>query len=716
MRMAPSLPPQSTAPLPEPASAFDWKQIFHVLLERKWLIILCIILALAGGIYYAMDAEERYAAFAVIQVDLQADRIMEIEEVKSPDLSSEQVINTMIQTMTSGAARRRIVAKYKLVENPDFFPPQADPYNEGDAVQLLGESISVNLRGETRLIDITARHANPKIAVLIADALVEDFIENSFRQRADAAAEATKFLEKEAKRLQADLTASEQAVYDFRKDNDAMSLEERQDIVSRQLMDANAKLTNARNDRLTLGADKEKAKKLAGFPDELVQLPSIAESPRVINLRSALAAKESEVQVLSTRYGRKHPEMITAKSGLENLRQEYSQAVLEAASQLDDRFESARQLENEFSQALKDQEEKQLAINELTIKYNILTRELEADRALYESVIARMREVGLTKDIGKSPIHIVESAWATSSPVEPDRKKIIMASAMAGIVAGVGLALGLAMLDSSFKTVDQTESVLNLPVFCAIPQTGRKTKLKEAGLAMLHQPNGIVAESIRSLRASLGLLGKAEDRRTFLFTSALSGEGKSFSAANYAISLAQQGLSTLLVDADLRRPTLSNIFFGDEGRKGLTEILIGRGTLDLAQKTRVPNLSIISAGGLSPNPAELLSGSGFPNVLEEAVKRYDRIVIDSAPLIPVSDTLLLAPHVQSICLVVRAASTSRRVVLRACRALKDIACKPAGVIFNCVPQSSHGFYYSYTPKTSYGREGIYSPSPSESEA
>lgn len=700
------LPPDSAV---EPASTFDWKQIFHILRERLWLILLCLILALAGGYYHALHAPERYAAFAVVEVALARDRILEIEEVKSQDLSSEQVVNTMIQTMNSGVARRRIAKKYNLAENPEFLPPREEgPYDLGEAVQVLGECISVNLRTGTRLIDITARHSNPKIATLIADAVVEDFIESSLRQRADASALANNFLMKEAARLQEKVTASEQAVYDFRKENDAISLEEKQDILSRQLMDASAKLTVAKSDRLALGADIAKAKELAALPEELVQLPTIAESPRVVGLRSQLGTKVNEFRVTTTRYGPKHPVYLTIESELEALQNEFNEAVLEAASQLDERFAASQKLEAEFRQALEEQESKQLALNELTIRYNILTRELEADRALYDSVITRMREVGLTKGMEESPIQLVEAAWATSAPVEPDFKKILLASTLAGLVLGVGLALGLAMLDASFKTVDQAETVLNLPVLCAIPQTGRKTRLKEAGLAILNQPNGIVAESVRSLRASLALLGKSEDRRTFLFTSALSGEGKSFSAANYAISLAQQGLSTLLIDADLRQPTMSTIFFGTEEQRGLTAILVGRGTLELAQKTEVSGLSVLSAGRLAPNPAELLSGSKFPDLLKEAISRYDRVVIDSAPLIPVSDTLLLAPHVQSICLVVRAASTARRVVLRSCRALRDIGCKPVGVIFNCVPQNSHGFYYSYTPKAAYGRAGIYS--------
>jgi capsular exopolysaccharide synthesis family protein len=261
-----------------------------------------------------------------------------------------------------------------------------------------------------------------------------------------------------------------------------------------------------------------------------------------------------------------------------------------------------------------------------------------------------------------------------------------------GLAAGLGLSFGLNAIDSSFKTVDKTEKILGVPILGAVPRNAGDTAM------VFDDSTSAAAEAFRSLRTSLSLMGKADQRKVTLFTSAVPAEGKSFCAINHAISLAQQGLRTLLIDADLRRPSVADTLLGGAITLGLSDLLAGQAAFGQAiQPAKEEHLFVLPAGSRAPNPAELLSRSDFGALIAEAAKKYDRIVIDTAPVNAVSDTLLLVEHAHSVCLVVRAGSTSRKAVLRACAALTSAGHSPVGAILNWVTsRNGVGYYYHYS--------------------
>ena len=271
---------------------------------------------------------------------------------------------------------------------------------------------------------------------------------------------------------------------------------------------------------------------------------------------------------------------------------------------------------------------------------------------------------------------------------------------------GLGATLGLNAMDSSLKTVDRAEKLIGLPAVGAVP----KSKLVSSGdtLACLHEPHGAVAEAFRTLRTAMSLLGRGADRKTFLFTSAIPGEGKSFCSINFAISLAQQGLRTLLIDADLRLPTIAKKLFDEKPHPGTSDVIAGQVAFDevLRKVDGIENFSVMTAGNRAPNPAELLSGGGFADLIKQASLKFDRIVIDSAPVNAVADTLLLVRSVQSVCMVVHASKTPRKAVARACQKLIEGGSRPVGQILNHLPtHGGVGYYYHYSAGE-YGK-GVY---------
>jgi len=316
---------------------------------------------------------------------------------------------------------------------------------------------------------------------------------------------------------------------------------------------------------------------------------------------------------------------------------------------------------------------------------------------------------------------------------------------MLGLLAGLALGLGFVyitdLFDRSIKTVDQAETTLHLPVLAAIPEIGKEDSVTELNpevppgsdcyRLVAEAPEGPAAESFRNLRASLSLLGPETERKVFLFTSAVPNEGKSFSSANYSLALAQQGYRVLLIDGDLRRPSLQKIFRleaildgGHNMLTGVVDCLVGAAKLETSVRTvsagRIEleanekltatggRLSILTGGRRAPNPAELLSGPSFGKLVEEAARLFDRVVIDSAPVLAVSDTLLMTPLVQTVCVVVRAGHTPRNAVQRALGMLTGAGGPPAGVLLNRLPRSRGTGYYYYYASPGYGKgEGAY---------
>ena len=302
-------------------------------------------------------------------------------------------------------------------------------------------------------------------------------------------------------------------------------------------------------------------------------------------------------------------------------------------------------------------------------------------------------------------VRIVEPATVPDKPIKPRVMFVTAAALFGGLLLGLGVCFALHAMDSSLKTVDRAELYLGMPVIAAVP-IGPKVS-SSSTLPLLSEPHGLVAESFRTLRTSLSLLGRRSERQTFIFTSAVPGEGKSFCSSNYAVSLAQQGLRTLLIDADLRLPTIGKMFFEGKPRKGLSDCLAGQAPTDQCiEGADVENLSVMTAGNRPPNPAELLSGSSFGELMKELSSKFDDIVIDSPPVHAVSDTLLLVKYAQSVCLVVHAGKTPAKAVLRATAKLVEAGAKPVGFILNRLPRRSGGGYYYHYSAGQYG-EGVY---------
>lgn len=344
-----------------------------------------------------------------------------------------------------------------------------------------------------------------------------------------------------------------------------------------------------------------------------------------------------------------------------------------------------------------------LELSRVAIPYGALQREATADRALFESVLTRVKETKVTEEIEKSNIRIISEPVPSKWPSKPRRLRTLAAAIAAGIVLGFVALVLIHAFDTSLRSVDQAEKTLDLPSLAAVPEA--KGKVRHSPLVLVDHPAGREAESFRCLRTSLSLRPGGAPR-SILFTSAVPAEGKSYCSANYAVSLAQQGLTTLLIDADLRRPGLGNLFPKLKDAAGLSEVLSDKSKFhEACHETGVFKLSLMPAGAKIGTPAELLSSAAFRELLETALSKYDRVVLDTAPINAVSDTLLLGKAVDAVAFVVRSRKTPARALNRALHLLEKAEALPAGFILNRLPSRLANYYYY--DEGSYSSAGVY---------
>ena len=698
------------------AGILDFNRLRQMVLRRWWLPVLGTLLAIGAGVYYLSKTPKMYLGVAVVQVEQEPQEMMKFQDAdRSEDFRSPDLVKTFEQVLSNGSLLLDLVRVNKLDHDPNFAPlrPDNNPYSDSELIERMSSKVSVEVRRGTRLIDIRVEDRDPQQACRLARSLVDEYFKQELQQKLEFTRQASNFLAVEEQRLMANLEKSEQDLARYRGEHQAVSLEEKQNIVVEKLRELNAKVTEAKGKRLALEADIARINKQTGEnPGELLQLASVAEVPAVADLRRQINDKEGEFAAIKERYMYKHSKYIEAQSSLQKLKSALDTEVVNAASVISRSYQSARETETKLEDALHEQERLALNLDETAIPYNALLRQAQTNRTLYESVLTRMKETKLGPEAKASNLRVVQTPTVPYHPFKPSRLKILAVSALVGGFVGTALIFLLELTSHTFDTVDQAEGLLGLALLAAIPELKRK-KREGTAVVLIAPEDTPQREAFRTLRTTLSTSLKGKETRSYLFTSAVPAEGKSFCAVNFANLLARQGCQTLFIAGDLRRVSDYSAFLKTDGMPGLSDYLASQ--IPLAQAvypTSIPNLFLCPAGNRSSEPAGLLAGDRFKELLREALTVFDRIVVDSPPINAVSDCLLMAPHVEAVCLVARARSTPVKAVLRACRALSRAGVTPTGFILNrlSIGLDSQSTFYYYG-KEYHDAERPQSPSP-----
>ncbi len=625
----------------------------------------------------------------------------------------------------------------------------------------LSTMVKANIRRGTRLIDLFVTNRDAVMAQRLAEAVGREYIRNSIERRATFSQESLRYLVEEEERLKVNLQKSEAAVAEYKaKTPDALQLGggtvstgsqtgsgagaggSRGGIVEDKLQDLNNKLTTAKSERIRLEGELTQIDAAGTDVEQLLAVPSINAAQLVNERRRSVAELEANIATLALRYKEKHPKMMSARTALHEARDSLKRAVMAQPEILRNAIAQAKATEASLQEEIQAQQGAVINLNKAAIGYQELARQAETDRSLYESVLRQIKAIDLTKDVKANAVSVAEQATISRQPVAPIPSKVITFGLLGGLAAGLAFVFGADALDRSVKTVDQAEATLGLPVLAAIPETkGTETRADAKtgkGDATKYRlvdeaPSGPIAESFRNLRAALSLLGPEADRKVFLFTSALPNEGKSFTSVNYALvsgaagtsrppcrwrpsaSEHSQGFQEGPREIRQRRaPVWSTILsaLSNSGRRFVwsAQSRPRQSARPVSAKASLPRrgqLFILAGGQRAPNPAELLSDNCFRGLTTEARSYFDRIVIDSAPILAVSDTLLMVPHVQTTCIVVRAAKTPRNAINRALTLLGATQVRPAGIVLNRLPRRRGAGYYYYYASHGYGDGEVY---------
>jgi succinoglycan biosynthesis transport protein ExoP len=688
----------------------NFQRYLFLFLRYSWLITLLTVATLGATWKWLTTQTPYYSSRGVIEVVADQEQVLgNIKGATETRVNSIDVLNTVVQSLTGNTFLLKVAKNIGLTGDvaDNSAGGQVLPDQESSLAGRLRSQLNVSLRRGTRLIDVFAEDTSPEKARKLAAAVLEEFMASLKEGQKGANANAVASLIPEIDKQKAEVKTLEEKLATFRKDHPNFTFTNRENITTMAVEQRTKEYDDAKAKRIRVADDLEALKNIKeGDEDALSRIASVMSLPEVGPLINTVNAKETDFATLKQRYMELHPAYTAAQTELNELKRKKAIALSKAADSIRKDFEDFAKAETQAEKSLEDAKKENRELMEIIVPYNDLQKQVEGAREYFTALTNRLKDIKITENVDKNPFRINENPLINLLPVRPNKTKTFLMAGLGSLLLGIGIVLLIDRLDSSIRTVDEAESEFGLPVLAAVPE-GSLKDIPQGGTVMTDAPDSPQAEAFRNLRASLALLGEESKRRIILVTSAIPAEGKTFTAMNLAASMASQGLRTLIIDADLRRPALSAAFIDEsdrrtEGYRGLSDVLSGLVEVnDAIRSTSVHGLSLIPSGRRPPNPSELLAQYELSTLLELLLKDFDRILIDSAPVNAVSDSLTLATHAHAVCLVLAFGKTPRRAFQRALNVITKTGAKIAGIIMNRMPANRGAAYYYYYYGDSY---------------
>jgi polysaccharide biosynthesis transport protein len=701
-------------------AAVDYRKHLGMVLKHRWLIAGIAAVTLALGLVYTLLQTPTYRASATIQIQRAAANISGVAGVEPVETgTSAEFYQTQYELLKSRALAERVVSSLKLAENPQLFEPppsitgtirgvilaspdaqaRSDPGRQDWALDAVMRGLSVEPVRSSTIVRISFDSANPVLAQQLANAVAENFITSSLERSFEASEHARQFLEERLLDLRLKLEDSERELVSYAKEQDILLTGSEEPLSTVNLTGANSALAAAAKRRLEreLQWRQVEAMGAAGLPLELAN-----EAIAKLRARRSQLVLEYE-EKLKTRPG--FPGMVQLRTRIEEIDQQISDEVNRIVQSLRLQYEASVQEEQLLRQQLTGLKSEVMDYQNRNIQYTILQREVDTNRSLYEGLLQRYKEIGVAGGVDSgslaSNLSIVDRARIPAAPYKPSLSRNLATALLVGLMVGGAAAFGREFLDHSYRSPDDLEEDLGLPVLGVIPLTDDVCDLKR-NFSDRRSPS---AEAWRSLRTALQFSTEAGVPRTLVVTSPLAGEGKSTAAVNLAGQFARLGLRVLLIDADLRKPTLHR-FLNCASNRGLSQYLLyGARPPEVFQVPAQPNLTLLPGGPLAPNPAELLAGPRMASLLGVAAERFDLVIVDASPVGGLADAPLLASMSSATLLVVEANKTHRRAVAAALKRLSLARAEVVGVVFNKFDTRQAGHLYGYGH--GYGDDSYY---------
>jgi capsular exopolysaccharide synthesis family protein len=755
----PGYPPSYPGGYPEPVSAGDLARdlqtYWYLFLEKLWLIGAIVFAGMALTVAYIVMSHKMYKATATVQVQSQDQSAVKLDAYRDNQTGLEQMTTivgkfqsrplfalVLFQAglISSNAATALsldpTVVSLDLLNSPSNTTASAAPSaagypgtNAAVAASILpklagsalltdvtkaemglmnsfSQRAKATLRRNTRLIDVTVTDPDPDLAARLANLMVENYLKQDFSIKSTTSRSQSAFFKVEFDRLARKLQDSEQALQDYAELVGTVELANLAGAQSDQFQEYQHQMTLTQADVIRLKSAYDQSLKMGTNVNELLAYTAIASDPQVQSCQTAIAQKEADFLLIKQQFREKNPKYILAVNTLDGLKAQLVEKVLAIRHQIQESFrlpyENALVTQAGLVKQLAKVQTENLDLSQKGIHYNLLARQVASDQAMFVAVSQRLNDLSVNSQLAPVNISVVQPAFPPDAPSSPKVKLLLFLGFFGSLALGLGLVLMQEQFNTTLRTVDDTEQFLQLPVLAAIPRLKIDEQDYHSRLVVASQgAQSAEVELFRTLRASIAMLGKEQERRSFLFTSSFPQEGKSFTSCNFAASLAQQGLRTVVFDLDLRRPRLEEFLTGETKHiAGLTEVLENKLKLAEVIQThpQVPNMFWVAAGAIISNPSELLSQGLFKKVFEQAMKDYDRVIIDTSPLHPVKDALLVANEVSTVIVLVDGSQTPRKPVAKTIQWLRSVNAPVAGVVLNLLPRRRKGqgyYYYGY---------------------
>jgi capsular exopolysaccharide synthesis family protein len=699
----------------------------RALYKRRWAASTVFLLVMLGAIVYTFTATPIYEARTRLLIEPDDPNILSFTEVVDQAQAESEYYQTQYNILQSRTLARATLDDLRLWNSPHFaaaedraarlrtFVRRLIPYAhdagrvtsdvadattaQSRAVDRFLENLIVSPVRNSRLVDVRVQLRDPAIAAAVANSIAANYIEQNLAYRFTATRDASEWLGERLAEQRAHVEASELALQRYREQNEAISLEDRENIVVQKLADLNAAVTRAKTERLEKEAMYRQLQAAEHDAALLDTFPAILGNAFIQQQKSELAGLQRQHVQLGERLGDRHPEMVKIRSAIQSAQAELLAEIGKVVQAVRTEYRAAVAQEENLTTALNQQKGEALAMNRKAIEYSVLEREVDGGRQIYQSLMQRAKETSVAGELKSSNIRIVDRAEVPRSPISPRLFLSLLLALSGGGLLACGVAFFFEYLDSRIKTPEEIETHLNLAAIGLIPALGKSWRQGEPLITNGVPPN--FAEAFRALRTNVLFSAAEKGCRVIVVTSSAPKEGKTIVASNLAIGFAHAGQRVLLMDADLRRSRVHEVF-ALEQEPGLSNLLVGDAKVsDAVRRTDVPGLCVLAGGRVPPNAAELLGSTRFKDFLATLRGQFDWVIIDSPPVMAVTDPNILANLADSVVFVVAAEMTGYKIARRAVEQLERSRATFAGAVLNRVEIERHAYYYSQYYRREY---------------
>jgi capsular exopolysaccharide synthesis family protein len=663
------------------------RHYWHTVLERRWLVITAFVSVFALCLIYLFKAPRIYQAITRLEINREADNVLNLRETLTVETREQDYLQTQYKNLLSRSLLASVVARLRLDQDERYA-------STPDIVRALQNDLTVVPIRLSRLVEIKAEHTNPQQAANIASNLVHIFVENNLVQKSLASSQAGKWLEQEAITQKGKMETADRAVYQEQSKN--ISLEDNQNISLQALKLAQEELVRAQSRATVAVKTDQEVKRMLENGASIDSIPQVSDNRLIQELKGRLAIRGAEMASLLTRYKDQYPLVKQVREDIQSLEssiQREAKKILEAISS---EAQLAKAHEESLHGIVDDRTSEVLKLGEQRIKYSQLSQDAQLNRKLFENILQNQKENELISSSKINNMRIVDEAYYPPRFIKPRIVVTLVLGVLGGLVVGCSLAFFVSYLDDSIKTQDDVEMHLRLPFLGYVPNIKTNSVIERDLQAHLH-PKSTAAEGFRTIRASISLMPKASQFNLLAVTSTIPSEGKSLLASNLSIVTAQTGLRTLLVDADLRRPSVHKAF-QLHSPVGLTSFLQGETDQvdEILHKTDVPNLDVVCCGAIPSSPSELAGSKQMKRFLDDVRQRYDRVYIDCPPVSAVSDPLVIAAMADGVVFVTKFNKIRREHARKSIQRIQDAGIYILGIVLNDIDfEGRDSYYYSY---------------------